>query len=653
MLLSQSLKARLCYLLALTASLLIFGNLAHADIRLPLLISDGAVLQRDKPILIWGWADEGETVSGLFDGETHTTTAKDGRWSLTFAPRKAGGPYALTLRGNNEITLKDLWMGDVWIGAGQSNMEFPINRVRFKYPDVIPNTQLPKIREFNVPLAFRFDAPAEDFEKGQWKTATPDNLWGFSVVGFFFSKHLHEQYQVPIGIISVSVGGSPVEAWMSEGALVDYPEYLAKQEAFKDTEHLEATRRADQARSQAWYTKANAEDKGRQGSTPWSAAQLSLTDWQPFSVPGSFKNQNIDFVNGVAWLRKEFDLSAAQASKSAQLWLGVLIDGDETFVNGQPVGQIGYRYPPRIYDLPQGLLKAGTNTISVRLTSYSGIPEFVSDKTYALKLGDEQIDLSGQWHYRIGMRADGPMPPSTTLHYQPTVLYKAKLAPALKTPIKGVIWYQGESNITRAQEYFDLFPRMIRDWRQQFGQGDFPFLFVQLANLNEAQDQPVESDMALLREAQRQTLSEPNTAMAVAIDIGEWNDIHPLDKKSVGDRLALAARQLAYGEDKLVASGPQVKSVQRRGKELVIEFSDTGKGLEIRGDQLYEIAIAGEDKQFVWATAKRDGKHRLRISSPEVSSPVWVRYAWADNPAKANLYNSAGLPASPFEARVP
>jgi sialate O-acetylesterase len=289
----------------------------------------------------------------------------------------------------------------------------------------------------------------------------------------------------------------------------------------------------------------------------------------------------------------------------------------------------------------------------VRLTSYSGIPEFVSDKTYALKLGDEQIDLSGQWHYRIGMRADGPMPPSTTLHYQPTVLYKAKLAPALKTPIKGVIWYQGESNITRAQEYFDLFPRMIRDWRQQFGQGDFPFLFVQLANLNEAQDQPVESDMALLREAQRQTLSEPNTAMAVAIDIGEWNDIHPLDKKSVGDRLALAARQLAYGDKKVIASGPQVKSVQRRGKELVIEFSDTGKGLEIRGDQLYEIAIAGEDKQFVWATAKRDGKHRLRISSPEVSSPVWVRYAWADNPAKANLYNSAGLPASPFEARVP
>jgi sialate O-acetylesterase len=654
MLLSTSLRIRFCALLALTTGLLSVTHTTQADIRLPLLISDGAVLQRDKPIHIWGWADEGEKISGLFDGETLTTTAKEGRWSLTFAPRKAGGPYALTLNGKNSITLKDLWLGDVWIGAGQSNMEFPLNRVRFRYPDLIGTTQLPKIREFNVPVTFRFDAPAEDFEKGQWKTATPDNLGNFSAVGFFFARHLQEQYQVPVGIISLSVGGSPVEAWMSEESLVDYPEYLAKQEALKDPAVLEATRSGDQARAQSWYTLASKSDKGRNSDPQWSAAELPLDGWQTYKVPGYFKEQGIDFENGVAWVRKEFELTAEQAAKPAELWLGVLIDGDETFVNGQQVGQVGYRYPPRVYTLPAGLLKAGKNTVAVRLTSYSGSPGFIPDKTYALKLGEdqsEQIDLSGDWHYRIGMVA-GPMPPSTTLHYQPTTLYKAKLAPVLNTPITGVIWYQGESNITRAKEYFDLFPRMIRDWRKQFGQGDFPFLYVQLANLNEAHEQPVESDMALLREAQRYALSEPNTAMAVALDVGEWNDIHPLDKQSVGDRLALGARKLAYGDKKVVASGPLVKSVQRRGSELIIEFTDTAKGLEIRGDQLYEIAIAGEDKQFVWAKAKLDGKHRLRLSSPEVKTPVWVRYAWADNPSKANLYNSAGLPASSFEAQA-
>ncbi len=638
--------------LLLACSCLSFSIGVQADIHLPRLISDGAVLQRDKPVHIWGWADEGETVTGEFAGERQTTQARDGRWSLTFKARKAGGPYTLTLQGNNQITLNDLWLGDVWIGAGQSNMELPLRRVRFQYPEVIPNTRLPAIREFNVPLAYRFEGEATDFEKGEWKTATPEHLSEFSAVGFFFAQHLHQQYQVPIGIVSIAVGGSPVEAWMSEDSLSGYPRYLEAVNAFKNPDHVASTRARDQAGSQAWYSRANDEDKGRQAETPWSSAELPLDGWASFTVPGYFHEQNIDFKNGVVWLRRNIELTAEQAAKPAQLWLGVLVDGDETYVNGQPVGQIGYRYPPRIYDLPEGILRPGANTVAVRLTSYSGAPGFIPDKAYELRLGDERVDLAGQWHYRIGMHA-GNMPSSTTLHYQPTVLFKAKLAPLLDTPIKGVIWYQGESNITRANEYEDLFKGMITDWRRQFGQGDFPFLYVQLANLNEAQDQPVESDMAALREAQRKTLSLPNTAMTVAIDVGEWNDIHPLEKKAVGDRLALSARKLAYGDKKVIASGPQVASVKRRGQELVVAFTDTGKGLDIRGGQLHEIAIAGSDKTFVWARARLDGKHRLRIWHPDISEPVWVRYAWADNPARANLYNSAGLPASPFEAAIP
>ena len=378
--------------------------------------------------------------------------------------------------------------------------------------------------------------------------------------------------------------------------------------------------------------------------------KLAVDDWKKFNVPGSFKDQDIDFVNGVVWLRKTFDLTAEDATQDATLWLGAIVDGDEVYVNGTRVGQTGYRYPPRIYPVPANVLAAGENIISIRLTSYSSDPGFVRDKKYALTVGEKSIDLEGEWRYQIGMRADA-MPASTTLHYQPGTLFKAKLAPAFPFNIKGVIWSQGESNVTRSAEYYSLFSDMIHDWRAHFNQGDFPFLYAQLANFLEPTSTPGESEWAQLREAQRQTLAVPNTAMAVTIDTGEWNDIHPLDKETVGERLALAAQKLAYGDKSVIASGPQVKSVKRKGKHLLINFDSVGKGLVTRDGELKEIAIAGADKKFVWAKAEVKSK-QLRVWSEEVSDPVWVRYAWADNPEHANLYNSAGLPASPFEARV-
>ncbi|OZY86981.1 9-O-acetylesterase [Cellvibrio mixtus] len=649
---------------------------AHADVTLPRLLSDGAILQRDKPLTIWGWADEGEQVTVSFAGQQQTTTARAGKWQVTFPARKAGGPYELTVSGKNTLTRKDVLLGDVWIAAGQSNMELPLRRVRYQYPGLIESTRLPQVREFNVPVAYAFKGPLADYTQGEWKTATPDNLASFSAVGFFFAQQLHRATHVPIALVTLPVGGSPAEAWMSESALKTYPHYLEKLQPFKNDAHVQATIATDKANNDKWYSDLDAADIGLKNG--WSQAELATDSWNTVQVPGFFKEQGSDFTNGSLWVRKEFVLTAPQAEKAGMLWLGSIVDGDQVFVNGQAVGQTGYQYPPRIYPVPAGVLTAGKNTIAIRITSYTANAGFVKDKRYALVLDEalpttETIPLQGEWKYQIAANAPA-MKPTTTLHYVPASLFNAKLAPALPLQIKGVIWYQGESNVERADaqgvhrqpggqcaeescavstsEYRYLFADLIRDWRAQFKQGDVPFLFVQLANFLPAKPEPVESKWAELREAQRQTLALKNTAMAVAIDVGEWNDIHPLNKQSVGERLALSALKVAYGKKRLLASGPVLQKVARKGNKLELSFADTGKGLRVRGGgDLKQIAIAGADKRFVWAKAEVK-KQKLVVWADGVSQPKWVRYAWADNPEGANLYNSAGLPASPFEASV-
>jgi sialate O-acetylesterase len=588
--------------------------------------------------------------------QTLSTKAEAGRWQVTFKPLAAGGPYTVDIQGKNKLQVKNVLMGDVWVAAGQSNMELPLKRVKYQYPDIIPSTKLPDIREFNVPVVYNFKGPLEDFKQGQWKTAEPENLPNFSAVGFFFTRALHEKYKVPIGLITLPVGGSPAEAWVSESALQKYPQFVEQLKPFKDDGFVTATIASDKLSSGNWYSALGAKDEGLKGA--WSNEVLDSKDWQNFQVPGYVKEQGGDFTNGAVWFRKTVELTAEQAAKSATVWLGCIVDGDQVFLNGKEIGQTGYQYPPRIYAVPAGLLKAGKNTISIRVTSYSANAGFVKDKRYALDLGsktgdlgNEAVSLAGQWQYKIGARADG-MAKTTTLHYQPASLFNAKLAPTLRTAIKGVIWYQGESNTGRYKEYETLFPDLIRDWRAQYNQGDFPFIYVQLANFMAAKAEPSESDWAATREAQRKTLSVKNTAMVVASDIGEWNDIHPLNKQAVGERLALAAQKLAYGEKKLIASGPNATTIKREHKSLVIDFDKAGGDLVITKDGvLHHIAIAGADKKYVWAKAKIQGK-KLVVWSDDLAEPMSARYAWADNPEGANLYNKAGLPASPFELSI-
>ena len=635
-----------------TLIFLFFSSTTLANVVLPKLISDGVVLQRDSENLVWGWADENESVSIKFNGRVIAkTSAKAGVWSIKLSPQVAGGPHKIDIIGKNTISVSDIYFGDVWLASGQSNMQTTMNRVKPKYPNEIEQANYPLIRYFTVPRTYNFNQPLADVSDGQWLNINKNTLGEFSAVAYFFAKKLHLKHQVPIGILNSNYGGSPAQAWMSEEALAEFPHYLATIKKFRQANYLENLIASDKQRNDDWYAKAHHEDQGLQAPLPWYDDNFPYHDWPLITLPAFWQDVGVDMENGVIWFKKSFQLSAEQANSAAQLYLGNIIDADTAYINGVKVGNTSYQYPPRRYSVANNILKAGTNVITVRVVSNIGKGGFVKQKPYALTIGEHNISLQGEWHYRVGASLPPLQGPKFSRFSQPLGFYNAMIAPLLKTQIKGVIWYQGESNTGRATEYVSLFPAMIRDWRKQFKQGNFPFLFVQLANYMKEQPQPVESGWAQTREAQRLALSEPNTAMAVALDIGEWNDIHPLDKKSVGDRLALAAEKLAYGNNDVVYSGPAINKATLINQQVVLSFEHIGSGLIFKGEQLHGFAIAGSDGKFVWAHAKVDN-NQVVVWHPQVKTPVTVRYAWEDNPAKATLMNKEGLPASSFEIVV-
>jgi sialate O-acetylesterase len=631
-----------CYLLLLSQTGL-------CDVRLPALISDGMVLQREARIKIWGWADEGEKVRIDFNGKIYTTsTGPSGKWVVVLSELKAGGPFSMSIKADNHITLKDIMIGDVWVCSGQSNMELSMERVKYRYPGIIANSDNPAIRQFVVPDAYDFKQPQEDLKSGQWVSVNPESILEFTAVGYFFAKELFEDYSVPIGLINTSLGGSPAQAWLSKEALREFPEYLETAKKYKDDAYIKGIVERDNAVSDEWYNRLHQKDEGLQkGQKPWFDNTYDASGWETMDVPGYWADHELGLVNGVVWFRKKIHVPASMTGKPAKLWLGRIVDADTTYVNGKVVGSVSYKYPPRIYDIPSNLLKASLNTITIRVINNAGRGGFFLDKPYELSTKEETIDLKGPWQYKLGAVME-PLPDKTFIQWQPLGLYNAMIAPLLHYKIKGVIWYQGESNADRPHEYHRLFAALIADWRAKWNQGDFPFLYVQLANFMEAKDNPCESEWAELRETQLQTLSVPNTAMAVTIDIGEWNDIHPLNKEDVGKRLALAAQKLAYGDEEVVHSGPLYISMEIDGNKIVLSFTNTGGGLVTKGDdELKHFAIAGTDRAFVWARAKIEGR-KVIVWNDDITNPVAVRYGWADNPEGANLYNKEGLPASPF-----
>jgi sialate O-acetylesterase len=635
------------YFISFFTSLVVLSVTCLGQVRLPKLISNGMVLQRDANLNVWGWAKPGEKITVRFKNKTYkTATGATGKWQVTLPPMPTGGPFTMDIAGTTKVTLTDILVGDVWFCSGQSNMVHQLNIHDVTYANEIKEANYPQIRQFLVPTLTNLQGPQRDIPNGQWKAAVGDNVRPFSAVAYFFAKKIHLTYKVPIGIINASVGGTPIEAWTSEEGLTDFTALKTIIEKNKDTTYINSLTRRPPTN-----TTLPPVDLGTTGTTKWFDVSYSPKGWRPINMPGYWEDQGLKDLNGVVWYRREIDVPASMTSKPARVFLGRIVDADELYINGRQVGQTTYQYPQRRYTVPADLLKAGRNVFVVRVTNMAGKGGFVPDKPYCLFAGSDTLDLKGTWQYKVGM-AYRPMSGGLggggiNAQNQPTALYNAMVAPEINYAIKGFCWYQGESNAGKPEEYETLLPALINDWRNKWKQGPLPFLYVQLPGFMEYNYQPSESGWAILREAQLKALKVPNTAMAVAIDLGEWNDIHPDNKKDVGERLALAALKTAYKEN-IVSSGPVYQSATVDGNRIVISFTNTGGGLITRdGEDLSEFAIAGSDGKFVWAKAKIEGD-KVVVWSDEVPTPRYVRYAWADNPVNPNLYNKENLPASPF-----
>lgn len=620
--------------------LCIFCIFIEAKITLPTLVSDGMVLQRNQKLNVWGKADAGEKVEVKFLNKNYKTTAdQTGNWKITLPEQKAGGPYTMTI---NEITLKDILIGDVWLASGQSNMELPMRRLTPLYADEIKNANNQNIRFFTVPQKYNFKSPQTELDGGKWEATNPKTILNFSGVAYFFAKELSQKNKVAVGIVHASLGGSPIQAWMDENSLKKYPEYLDEAKKWQNDDLIKSTESGEQALSKAWYTELDQSDIGL--NQHWENFDLNDSDWKTMNIPGSWEDKEGSF-EGSVWFRKEINLTKNQTGKTAFLNLGRIKDADVTYINGTKVGNVTYEYPPRWYDIPAGVLKEGKNVIAVRISNGSGKGQFIADKPYYLEIDGNIIDLKTEWKYKIGAKMEKMAPGQTFIRWKPTGLYNAMINPLINYSIKGAIWYQGESNTGKPKEYGDLLTTMITDWRNKWNQKEMPFFTVQLANFMEPKTQPIESNWAELRDQQRQvSLKVPNTGLAVIIDIGEWNDIHPLNKKTVGDRLALQALKVADKKN-IIADGPVYQSMKVEGNKIILSFKngtdDFAPVSELKG-----FAIKGKDGKYEWAKAKIDG-NKIIVWNDTISNPLSVRYDWADNP-DGNLKNKTGLPASPF-----
>jgi len=622
-------------------------QIATAKFRIAKIFSNHMVLQRDAKIPVWGWAEGKEKIKVTFDGKTYKAKVdKDGKWVAYLPKMKAGGPYEMRIKGKKtEIVLSDILVGDVWLCSGQSNMEWPVSASNNAQKE-IANASDTQIRHFKVPRT-NSPKPEDELKGGEWQSTSPETVGAFTAVGYFFARHLREHQNVPIGLLNSSWGGSRIEPWMPAHTLG----YKNQKEATKEFANYEKNQIEKRKAELKEKMKVVPEkDKGLvNGEALWAKNTYKDNNWREMELPGLWEGKGYEGLDGIVWYRKTIRLTAEQAQEGATLSLGKIDDSDITWVNGQKVGEMTGAYNVlREYEVPSSYLKPGQNTITIRVEDtgggggINGAPSELS-----LLSGGQTIPLSGNWKYKV---AEVRFNSTFSANQIPTLLYNQMIHPIIDFPIKGALWYQGESNASEndAFKYRDLFATMIKEWRSLWDVGEFPFLWVQLANFMAVDEQPNESSWAVLRESQTATLELPNTAEAVIIDLGEADDIHPRNKQDVGYRLALGARKIAYGE-KIVHSSPTFESMKVKGNEARLKFELNGSKLITKDKYGYVkgFAIAGSDGKFVWAKGRIEGNEVI-LSSEQVKKPKAVRYAWGNNPDEANLYNSEGLPVTPF-----
>ncbi len=609
------------------------------------MFGDCMVLQRDKPNSIWGWSKPGDIVRVKIAARTaQAVCGPDGRWRVEFLPPGPGGPYTVAIDGLQHLELHEVLVGDVWLCGGQSNMELPLSRTR-DGAEVIKAAQHPEIRLFKVAAHPAYASVA--VPRGRWRICSPETVaedGGFSAVAYYFALRVQQDIHVPMGLVQDCMGGTPAEAWASVEALHPLEDFDGQ---IAELERLRAKGSPEYGNYiMHWYDDYDVGLKDK----PWWAVDLDDSDWKAVSLPGGFRELGVAEVPSVCWFRREIALPDSPAGP-AVIHLGVVEKMDTVWINGQWIGASAWVDNPRAYRVKREVFRPGKNVIAVRVFKTRPDGGFES-KPGDLKLDFEDgdtISLAGEWKGKLSVDARAPHPLPMGFEnwpVMPSVLYQGMLQPVATLAMTGVIWYQGEQNAQHAYQYRRVLPAMIGSWRSLFGQGDFPFYIVSLPAFMQHQDHPVESSWSELREAQAMTArSVRNSGLAVTIDTGEPDNIHPQDKRIVGERLALCALAQHYGE-KMPFQGPTFESVEHTRGGLKIKFSHTDGGLVAKGGRVEEFSIAGKDRQWHWADARIEGDS-IVVSCPGIPEPEAARYAWQSFP-KATLYNGAGLPAVPF-----
>jgi sialate O-acetylesterase len=622
-------------------------------LELPSIFSDGMILQRGAELRIWGRCDPNAEVTVEFLGKRYAARADGvGSWRASIDPAQPGGPHSISVSagGGAEVRrIEDVLVGDVWLCAGQSNIQTPMARLRDDFPEEFNLSPFPPVRQFSLPTAWDFDGPRSDIPPAKWTQASAESLADFSGVGWFFARHELQRRPIPIGIVLAAAGGAPIETFMSREALAEFPDKVAEGERWADAAFRDAAARRCAQAIKEWDASVQAKDRGL--AEKWFMPESDDSAWREIRMPGRFDEaRELMGFCGALWLRRTFLVPEGFGGEPCRVWLGTIADADRVFVNGVEVGGTGYRYPPRKYQVPAGLLRPGLNSIAVRVVCNEGDGAMTRGKPFEVLTGAGSIDLRGTWKCAVGVSAS-PRPADIFIQWLPTAMFNAMVAPILPYEAKGAIWYQGEANTAKPHEYSRLLRSMLLDWRRRIGKEGFPFLLVQLPILGEPVPNAEASALALVREAQASMLALPAVGMASALDLGAWNDLHPLNKKDVGLRLALAAEALLHGESN-GSPGPTIAGAERRGGALRLRFDKCGPGLVARDGPVF-VSVLDDEGKYSRVQAEIEGPDRLSVDLSGIERPALVLYAWADNPADRRLYGGNGLPAQPFRLAVP
>lgn len=643
-----------------------------SGLTLPRLISDGMILQQKKSVRIWGEDEPGRKVTVSFLDAVYSCEAgEDGTWEVLLAGQEPGGPYEMRIYDHTgeEKRIRDILIGDVWMCSGQSNMELPMRRVLDRYPQEPELCENLPVRTFKIMEKSDFHGPCKEHASGKWTAVSPETLPDFSATAYFFAKHLYRTTGVPVGLIDASLGGSRIESWMGRDMLSGYQDFLTLADRYGNDDFIRERLAKNERQAFVWHKALGEADRGlaehwEKGVEEEEAQADGGFVWKDVEIPFFFENTALNGFIGSVWFRRKFTVDEKLAGKEAKLWLGTIVDSDTVYVNGLCVGHTDYQYPPRKYIVPEGVLKQGENTIVIRVKCETGHGRFTDGKVYALFRGDDRVELSGKWEYRIGAACE--MTEETDfVNWKPTGLYHAMTAPCHRYMIAGVLWYQGESNThAAASRYLDLLQRMIAGYREKWGE-ELPFFYVQLPNfaadIYEKERNETYSDWPGIREAQRQALKVPGTGMAVAIDLGEDNDLHPLNKEGIGYRLAMQAAVNLYGV-RLECSGPQVgkvcmEQVSPAGSQEPLTWQVTlhcrnASGLyaysENKGEEIKDFEIVDESGRIYPVKAVIAQSDVVLKCCGEIRNIREVRYCYHNTNRGALLYNADGFPMSPF-----